>query len=288
MALVARGEVDYSFGTLLSDSDRVIVMSEIHLAALTHGSPRLPERSLLIYPPAFLTMTSATREEARRRAAEAFGFDPGDFILAYIGRLYRGKGLETLLEAMVILRHHPRRITALIIGGDANVERGAPRLEAQLKQRAAELGVSDRVAWTGEFPWNTDFASSMLRAADACALPFDRGVQLNNSSVAAAVAHGLPLITTRGDVLEQAFSADGNVLLCPPRDPAALARAVEQLADDETLRARLAAGAAALSQRYFSWAASTALTAAALGVRTEPATLRQDSTQTLPPLQGAS
>ena len=44
-----------------------------------------------------------------------------------------------------------------------------------------------------------------LCAADICVLPFNVGVRLNNSSFAAAAAHGLPIVTTRGEMLESAL-----------------------------------------------------------------------------------
>jgi 2-deoxystreptamine N-acetyl-D-glucosaminyltransferase/2-deoxystreptamine glucosyltransferase len=68
----------------------------------------------------------------------------------------------------------------------------------------------------------------------------------------AALAHGMPIITTwpQGSVPQL---RDGeNVLLVPPQDPQALGAAILRLADDVALRRRLQAGARALAAE-FDW-----------------------------------
>jgi glycosyltransferase involved in cell wall biosynthesis len=81
----------------------------------------------------------------------------------------------------------------------------------------------------------------------------DVGVQLNNSSVAAAAAHGLPIVATRGSRLEAAFVDRENILLCPPKDPERMSAAIEALVDDPALRERLSAGSRRLAEEWFSW-----------------------------------
>src|SRR5207253_4470800 len=90
-------------------------------------------------------------------------------------------------------------------------------------------------------------------SADLCVLPFDRGVQLNNSSFAAAAAHGLPIITTQGTMVEQPFVHQENVFLCPPRSPEVMATAIGTIMGNPDLRQRLCVGALQLVQEWFSW-----------------------------------
>ncbi|MFY9574548.1 MAG: glycosyltransferase, partial [Blastocatellia bacterium] len=89
--------------------------------------------------------------------------------------------------------------------------------------------------------------------SDAFVLPIDIGVQMNNSSFAAAASHGLPIIATRGDKLEEQFVHQENVYLCEPQDPDAMATAIKVLMHDSDLRTRLAEGALRLSEFWFSW-----------------------------------
>jgi glycosyltransferase involved in cell wall biosynthesis len=92
-----------------------------------------------------------------------------------------------------------------------------------------------------------------LHAADACVLPFDEGVTLSRSSLAAAATHRLPIITTKGERLATPFLERQNVLLCPPKDPESLAAAIESVIQNLALRQRLSEGATQLANECFSW-----------------------------------
>ena len=118
--------------------------------------------------------------------------------------------------------------------------------------------------WFGEYAWDSDQASSCLRAADACVLSVEIGIQLNNSSLAGAAAHGLPVITIRGDVLEKAFVDRENVLLCLPRNAESLVDGMESLMDVPELALRLKRGALQLYEDWFSWSKAIDRTLAVL------------------------
>jgi glycosyltransferase involved in cell wall biosynthesis len=174
--------------------------------------------------------------------------------------MYPGKGVETLLKAYCLLRRK-EKLRLLLVGGTLKFE-ASPRYAQELRELATKLGIDREVIWSGEYPAESDDASRYLRAADACVLPFDRGVCIHNSSFAAAAAHGLPVITTRGKTLEGAFVDQGNVLLCPPGDPEALARLVEILLERPELQERLRTGALAMAREWFSWERATERTMA--------------------------
>ena len=107
------------------------------------------------------------------------------------------------------------------------------------------------MAWLGYC--EDEAASLYLQAADICILPFNDGVRLNNSSFAVAAAHGLPIITTRGDSLEGPFRDGENVRLCRPRDAGSLPAAITELIGSPEICTRLAAGSLTLAADYFSW-----------------------------------
>jgi len=90
---------------------------------------------------------------------------------------------------------------------------------------------------------------------------------MNNSTFAAAAAHGLPIISTRGKTLERFFLHEKNVFLCAPRDPEALAAAIQTVMDRPELRTRLASGALKLADEWFSWDTAAERTLAALDLR---------------------
>jgi len=70
----------------------------------------------------------------------------------------------------------------------------------------------------------------------------------------------LPIITTKGAILEAPFIDRKNVLLCPPKDPESLARAILSLIDEPNLRQRLQEGATEMAHQWFSWERTVAST----------------------------
>lgn len=156
----------------------------------------------------------------------------------------------------------------MFIGGKVglDVEGGASYFD-KMQDLAKELRVDARTTWTGAFKSEEEDASLLLHASDVCVLPFLEGVQLNNSSFASMVAHGLPIIVTRGPQMDEAIVAGENVLACEPKDYQEIARLILQLMDHADLRARLRGGALKLAAEWFSWDTATEKTLTALRPR---------------------
>jgi len=247
-------EVDYSFGTLLRDSDRIIVLSECHQARLSLCSASVDKKAVLIPPPPLMHICPEDNGASRKRGREALSVKPNEFLIAYLGYIYPPKGIETLLKAFQIVSTQRCHVRMVLIGGIVAREYpDRPSYAQELKELSKQLGIDDKVIWTGEYLWNNDEASVYLRAADICVFPFNVGVQLNNSSFASATAHGLPIITTQSKMLEQPFIHEENVLLCPPKSPEAMANAIIRVIDNPELREHLRVGSLTLSQEWFSW-----------------------------------
>lgn len=248
--------LDRSYGTILRDSDAVILLSDSHLAPLEAHAAGVAAKCVTIPPPPLLKIAPEAGGDTRRRGRAKLGVSDDEFLLIYFGFLYPNKGLETLLRALAALASRGRAARLVVVGGGNEVllkEAGRPRYADELRELARELGVAERVTWTGYLPLETDEASVYYRSADACVLPFDAGVHLNNSTFSAAATHGLPVVTTRPAKLEPDFRDGENVLLCPPKEPEALADAVAAVMSDEGLRRRLGRGAAELARARLSW-----------------------------------
>jgi len=160
--------------------------------------------------------------------------------------------MRTLIDALAMLAPNWPALRLVVIGAGLDGAAGGAYYEA-MRDHAASLGLSDRIHWTGYYHAESEDASRYLHAADTCVLPFEAGVFLNNSSFAAAAAHGLPIISTRAEVVESAFRDGDNVILCPPRDAAAIATAIRTVAHDGALRDRLRTGALAAARDWFDW-----------------------------------
>jgi glycosyltransferase involved in cell wall biosynthesis len=245
--------VDYSYGTIFRDSDRIIVFCDMHRNVLAEHSASVNEKSVLIPPPPFLRIAPEANGVYRERVNEQFRVGANDFVIAYFGYVYRSKGIETLLRAFQIAQKRKPHLRLLLIGGIPNNSPDSQQYVDEIRQLVAELDLDDRVSWTGDYPWDSDIGSRYLRAADLCVLPFDQGVHMNNSSLSAVASHGLPILTTRPECVEPQIVDEKNVLLCPPQNPRAMAVAIERLVEDHNLRHRLRDGIRRTAQEWFSW-----------------------------------
>ncbi len=250
---------NYYYGTLLRDSDRVIVLSGTHGETLTAEFPDVQKKIVLIPPAPIMTMVQGEKDELRKRGRALLGVEDDEFLLVYYGYLYPAKGVETLLQALSRLNGTLRRVRLVIIGGevqhrvDVRINDQSTEYSRGLRSLADRLGLASKIIWTGTCPPERGEGSLYLQAGDACILPFNSGVFLNNSSFSAAIAHGLPVVTTRGLSLEQPFKDGDNVLLVEPRNADELAKAIARLVEDRGLYARLRRGAEALAGEWFSW-----------------------------------
>jgi glycosyltransferase involved in cell wall biosynthesis len=244
---------NFEFGTLLKDSDRIIVLSNKHQSLLIEQCSSVSDKSLVIPPPPLMHISPDT-EAARRRGRLSLGVNHDDFLVAYFGYIYPHKGVETLLRAFQVVRLQRKNVRLVLIGGIIALKfPHRPSYEEEVRELSRNLGIDDLVIWTGEYAWDSDEASTYLHAADVCVLPFDKGVQLNNSSFSAVAVHGLPIVTTQDAMTDSTFVHKKNVYLCPPKSPEAIATALMKLMDDPHLRKQLHMGAHHLSREWFSW-----------------------------------
>jgi polysaccharide biosynthesis protein PslF len=244
------GGADEEFGTILRDSTRVAPMSEPHLKVLVQRDPGVAKKAVLVPPPPILHI--APPDAARRAQTRArFGVADDELLFTFFGYGYPGKGIETFIAAFGLLAPRMPKIKLMFAGriDFAPAVDGRPYKTVLLEPTEPW---KSRVI-TSEYDANSDEGSTFLRAADVCVLPFDAGVQLNNSSVAGPAVHGLPIISTLHPELESAFVNGENVMLVEPKSPQILADAMEKLASDPALRAKLSAGAEKLAKDWFSW-----------------------------------
>ncbi len=172
-------------------------------------------------------------------------------LLSYFGLLHESKGAETLFRALARLLEGGKRVKLLMVGGktgasDPTTTDYAHRMEALWQ----ELGLGDRLLWTGYV--DDEEVSANLLASDVCVLPYKDGASLRRGSLMAALAHGLPIISTRPSIQVKELVGGENIVLVPPEDVEALVAKIQELATSDGLRRRLGQGAKRLSEA-FSW-----------------------------------
>lgn len=248
-------DLDSEYGTILRDSDGVILLSDSHFGVIEERYQPAAAKSIVIPPPPLIKLAQEGLEP-RRRGRAALGVTDNEFVLMYFGYVYPLKGLETLLDAIRLVALRRSAVRLVVVGGSNEVilkEVGRPHYTEELREMTCRLGIEDAVIWTGYCGIDTDEVSVYFRSADACALPFNYGVYLNNSSFTVAATHGIPIVTTRPDVLDRGIRDGENVILCPPSDSEALAAAIESVIEDEALRVRLGRGALQLARERLTW-----------------------------------
>lgn len=254
--LVGASRNPYGVGTLLCDSDGVIVLSEYHLALLLESDPKVVSKAVIIPPPPNVQVIPDSQGQHREVGRRRLGVAPDEFVVGYLGYVYRNKGMETLLEALARLRERTRRGHLVVIGGACDIpglEAGGGRYYEDMQRLAAQLKMDRHVSWTGAFSTVTGEVAEHIHAADVFVLPFDKGIHLNNSSFASLATYGKPIIATTCGNSDRALLDGRSVRLCPPQDAEAITQALEDLLSAPERRYQLGQGAAQLAARWLSW-----------------------------------
>ena len=175
------------------------------------------------------------------------GLDENSLLVCHFGFLNASKGTDYLVLALGLLAEHGLDARLLLVGDAGVTDPTNARFLRRVGETAANAGVEQRVMRTGFLP--PEEVSAALLSSDICVLPYRDGASMRRSSMLAAMAHGLPVVTTLSE-REDGFLRDGkNVLMVPVDNPGALAAAVERLWRDRALRERLQAGALSMSER---------------------------------------
>ena len=170
----------------------------------------------------------APRERAAARHALGLSVDVP--LIGIVATLRSWKGHRYLFDAMTLVKHDNAR---LIVVGDG------PQRQALEAQREI-LGLRDRVVFAG---LQHDVAA-WLAAFDIFVLPSyaNEGVP---QALLQAMAMGIPAITTAIGAIPEIARDGETALIVPPAHAPALARALDRLLGDATLRDRLGASARA-------------------------------------------
>jgi glycosyltransferase involved in cell wall biosynthesis len=174
----------------------------------------------------------SAEEKAALRARLGLAADAR--IVTYTGRLLRGKGLESLVEAFArVAAADPRAHLLLVGSGDGQ----ALSNEAELRTRVGGLGLGERVTFAGR----VDAVEDWLGASDVFAFPSE--FEALGLSLIEAAACGLPCVGTRTGGIVDVIEDGRTGLLVEPADVEGLAGALGGLLADPSRRAALGAAA---------------------------------------------
>lgn len=210
----------------LRDADAFVAMSRAIREEMRAAG--VPAERIALLPHSVDTERFSPADPGERAALRVRLGLPGGVLAVYTGRLLRGKGLETLLEAFsAVAREAPGLALALVGSGEGQ----GLSVEDELRRRAAEGDLAGRVHFAGR----QERVEDWLRAADVFVFP--SVFEALGISLVEAAACGLPALASRTggivDVVEDGVSG----VLVAPGDVLALASGLRVLAGDAERRA---------------------------------------------------
>lgn len=195
---------------------RVVVLSGAVARVLAAYDQRL---DLCRIPSAVSHLPADPGWVARYRAAHA-----GRLLVGHVAAFDITKGQLTLLKAAAALASRAPQVHFVLVG--------AGKHESDLRAAAAGL---DNVSFEG---WSNE-VGNYLAAFDLFAFPSER--EGLGSVLLDAMQFGLPIVASNIGGIPDVVADGSNGILVPVGDADALAAAIERLADDEALRAAIAA-----------------------------------------------
>ncbi len=249
--------------------------SDVYLAE-TNSVARFAARSALKSADVITACSQDLRDRAAALGAEAskvivvpYGVDAGFFapcsekasqlrrqlaigdeelVVFSVGRMVRKKGFEYLLQAAPQIIRSVGRPVRIVLGGDGD-------LRPELETLASKLGIDDRVIFTGMLTQGQ--VAACLSASDVVALPCVRddwgNVDGLPNVLLEALAAGRPVVATSAGGIGMVLRDRENGRLVPERSSEALASAIVDLLERESLRASLGAAARATVEKHYSW-----------------------------------
>jgi len=154
------------------------------------------------------------------------------FIIVCIGTFYEVKGHTYLIDACRLLKERGLSFKTYLIGDGPH--------EAQLAQQVTESGLGNHIIFHGQRTRKE--IADIFKTVNVSVLPSIPTISGRKEGIPVALmeamASGVPVIASGISGIPELVKHEENGLLVPPKDPMALANAIDRLYDDVTLQAR--------------------------------------------------
>ena len=235
---------------VLSRADRVVAATPAELAQL-QWLYKADTKKITIIPPG--VDLSRFYPIPPDEAKEFIGIPPCDRMLLFVGRIEPLKGIDTLIEAIALMRNQgvfkERSLCLSVIGGDPEIDPDGMSAEmSRVQELRAQYGLNDLVTFLGKR--SQDTLPYYYSASEAVVVPS----QYESFGMVAleAMACGTPVVASQVGGL--AFLVQDGVtgFTVPTSDPASLAERLTALINNPELRQRMGGEAASFAKEY-SW-----------------------------------
>jgi len=150
--------------------------------------------------------------------------------ILFVGRLTKQKGVDILLKAIKILKNEYSRNMKIAIVGDGE-------LKENLNNLTVELGLNKEVKFLGV----REDINGIMNSAKIFVLP--TRFEGFGMVIIEAMSNMLPVIATNVGPIPEIIENGKDGILVPPENPKALARAINDLLENEELRKKLSKAA---------------------------------------------
>jgi glycosyltransferase involved in cell wall biosynthesis len=208
--------VVYRLSCALSSSADLII-SNSQAGRRTHVADGYPDNKMRVIPNGFDTDLFHPNQESRTRMRAIWGIDDDEVLIGIVGRLDPMKDHATFLDASALV-HQVRPRSRFVCVGE-----GPASYMAGLQERTKALGLTNHVVWAGGHSNMCD----VYNALDVLVCS-SYGEGLANV-IGEAMACGVPCVAT--DVGDSGLVIGDTGLLVPPKDPAAMSRAILQMVE---------------------------------------------------------
>lgn len=180
-------------------------------------------------------------------AKEFIGVPPCDHMLLFVGRIEPLKGIDTLIEALSIMRKDQVFVCLTVIGGDPATDQDYHRSEmARLQLLREKYGLEDLITFLGSR--SQDTLPYYYSAADAVVVPSH--YESFGLVALEAMACGTPVVASQVGGLAFLIQDGVTGYTVPADDPQALADRLTTLINDPELRQRMGERAARMARDY--------------------------------------
>jgi L-malate glycosyltransferase len=234
---------------LIASSARAIIANSRYTARSVRAlAPNAPVE--VVYNAVDLAKWDPARADHARERARLGQAGRRALVLGVVAQLSPWKGQDTAIEALARVRELGVDAHLLLVGAAKFIDR-ATRFDNQayvagLRELIERRGLRDRVSWLGE---RSD-VPELMAAMDILLLP--SWEEPFGRSLIEAMAMRTPVIATNVGGPPEIVEPGVQGFLAPPRDPAAWAEAIMELAEDPGRRSQMGLAGRATAERRFS------------------------------------
>ena len=199
---------------------------------------KVPENQIQIVPLGVQTSRFTKSAEMKAQGRKTIGVGEGEFLVIFAGKLDVHKKVELLMKAFSEVAAKDASMRLLILGSGPG--------STGLKRTADSLGIADRTKFMDLVP-NSELPL-YYNAADLGIWPSSPTI-----TVLEAVCTGLPVIVPDDEPAYKILYENHAVTTFERGNVESLAKAIERLVKDESLRSSLSSAGLSLGREVLSW-----------------------------------